>query len=571
MRASLKLAIITAAALLLTACSGLGIGRSGDEETLTLHYWQPPSLPFPYLSAGDKDEDAAAVTLEPLANYDPDGNLTPKLAVDIPTIENGGVSQDLLTITWRLKDGLKWSDGSDLTANDAVFTWRYCVDADTGCVRKDAFDGVASVEAIDDLTVKITFDAPTPYPYGVFVGAGMPIISGAQFADCIGASARTAACEAQYAAPLGSGPYRITEFAVNERAMYERNPFYHGERPYFDKVALQGGGDADAAARAVLQRGEVDYAWNLQIEPDALRELEAAGLGRVNTAFASLVERIVVNQTNPDAALGDDRSEFMDGANPHPFLTFTPIPQAMSMAIDRSAVAELYGFAAVPTCNLIAAPANYASNANDACLSQDIAGANRLLDDSGVIDQDGDGIREYNGVPLRIAYQTTANAIRQDTQALIRDWWREIGIETELIQRDAGAFFGGDPAAGGALYRRFFADVQMYTEGSDADPQQALSVGLCGHIQARANNWGGNNNARSCSAEYDAAFEQLAHTSVGPRREALVKRLNDITVQNYYEIPLVNRGLVSAALNTLQGVRLNGWDSGLWNIAEWHR
>ena len=555
----------------MTACSGLGIGRSGGEETLTLHYWQPPSLPFPYLSAGDKDEDAAAVTLEPLANYDPDGNLISKLAIEIPTIENGGVSQDLLSITWRLKDGLKWSDGSDMTANDAAFTWRYCVDADTGCVRKDAFDGVASVEAIDDLTVRIAFDAPTPYPYGVFVGAGMPIISGAQFADCIGASARSAACEAQYAAPLGSGPYRITEFAVNERAMYERNLFYHGERPYFDKVALQGGGDADAASRAVLQRGEADYAWNLQIEPDALRELEAAGLGRVSAAFASLVERIVVNQTNPDAALGDNRSEYMDGANPHPFLTFTPIPQAMSMAIDRSAIAELYGFAAVPTCNLIASPANYASTANDACLSQDIAGANRLLDDNGVLDQDGDGIREHNGVPLRIVYQTTANAIRQDTQALIRDWWRKIGIETELVQRDAGAFFGGDPAAGGALYRRFFADAQMYTEGSNADPQQALSVGLCSHIQARANNWGGNNNARSCNAEYDAAFNQLAHTPVGLQREALVKRLNDITVQNYYEIPLVNRGLVSAALNTLQGVRLNGWDSGLWNIAEWHR
>lgn len=571
MRASLKLATITAAALLLTACSGLGIGRSGGEETLTLHYWQAPSLPFPYLSGGDKDEDAAAVTLEPFANYDPDGNLIPKLAAEIPTIENGGVSQDLLAVTWRLKEGLRWSDGNDLTANDAVFAWRYCVDADTGCVRKDAFDGVVSVEAIDDLTVRITFDAPTPYPYGVFVGAGMPIISGAQFTDCVGASARTAACEAQYAAPLGSGPYRITAFTVNERAAYERNPFYRGERPYFDKVALQGGGDADAAARAVLQRGEADYAWNLQIEPDALRELEAAGLGRVSAAFASLVERIVVNQTNPDAALGDNRSEYMDGANPHPFLTFTPIPQAMSMAIDRSAIAELYGFAAVPTCNLIAAPANYASTANDGCLSQDIAGANRLLDDNGVIDQDGDGIREHNGVPLRIAYQTTANAIRQDTQALIRGWWREIGIETELIQRDADVFFGGDPAAGGALYRRFLADVQMYTEGSDADPQQALSVGLCSHIQTRANNWGGNNNARSCNAEYDEAFERLAHTPMGPQREALVKRLNDITAQNYYEIPLVNRGLVSAALNTLQGVRLNAWDSGLWNISEWHR
>ena len=86
--------------------------------------------------------------------------------------------------------------------------------------------------------------------------------------------------------------------------------------------------------------------------------------------------------------------------NPHPFLTFTPIPQAMSMAIDRARIAEdLYGFAAKPACNLITAPPRYASTANDGCLVQDIEGAKKLLDDSGVLDTDGDGVREYNGVP----------------------------------------------------------------------------------------------------------------------------------------------------------------------------
>ena len=85
---------------------------------LTLLYWPAPSLPGPHLSAALKDRDAGAVTLEPLANYDPDGNFVPTLAPEIPTLENGGFPQDLMSITWRLKEDLKWSDGSDMTAED---------------------------------------------------------------------------------------------------------------------------------------------------------------------------------------------------------------------------------------------------------------------------------------------------------------------------------------------------------------------------------------------------------------------------------------------------------------------
>ena len=585
MRTSLTLAPVLVCLLLFLACDDEGEesptaepspsptqpSAPPEEKVLTILYWQAPSVPGSYLSAGTKDVDAGAITLEPLAKYDPDGNLAPALAAEIPTLENGVFPQDLTSITWKLKEGLKWSDGSDMTADDVVFTWRYCADEATGCTSVSAFDSVASVEAIDNLTVKITFEAPTPYPYQAFVGAGTPIISRVQFADCTGAAAAT--CEAQNTAPLGTGPYRIIDFKTNEEAVYERNPFYRGEAPYFDRVVLTGGGDATSAVRAVLERGEADYAWNVQVEPEVLTGMEAAGLGNIAVAFTSLVERIVVNQTNPDPALGDSRSEYLDRQNPHPFLTFKPIRQAMSMAVDRSLVSErLYGFAAKPACTLITGPPNYASTASDACPPQDIEGANRLLDDNGVLDTDGDGVREYNGAPLRITFQTSTNDIRQDTQALVRDWWREIGIETELTHHDASVFFGGDPVADKeASYRRFFADVQMYASGSGIDPQQTLSGSLCKHIQARENNWSLDNIARSCDPEYDRLFAQLEQTRIGPERETLVKQLDDLYGQSYYEIPLVERGTVSAHLHTLQGVRINGWDSELWNIAEWRR
>ena len=146
--------------LLFAAC-----GDSGGDKTLTLLYWQAPSTLNPYLSSGSKDSDAGAITLQPLVNYGPDGALVSALAEDIPTLENGGISQDLTSITWKLKDDLKWSDGSDFTAHDVVFTWRYCTDEATGCTASSAFSDITSVEALDDLTVKIVFHAPTSYPY----------------------------------------------------------------------------------------------------------------------------------------------------------------------------------------------------------------------------------------------------------------------------------------------------------------------------------------------------------------------------------------------------------------------
>ncbi len=541
-----------------------------EDEVLTLLYWQAPTVPNAYLSAGSKDIDAAAITLEPLARYDPDGAIVPILAVDVPSIDNGGISGDLLSITWTLKEGLKWSDGSDMTADDVVFTWIYCTDPDTGCTSESAFDGIDNVEAVDDLTVKITFDVPTPYPYNAFVGSSTPIISRLQFGECLDPDN---SCGSQINSPIGTGPYRIVSFTTNEEVVYERNPHYRGDEPYFDRVVLKGGGDAITAAETVLANDNADYAWNLQIKPEELASLQLKGYGTVVSAFSSLVERIVLNQTNPDPSLGVGRSEYLDGQNPHPFLTHRPIQSAMSMAINRELISEqLYGFAGQPTCNLITGPPNYVSTANDNCLDQDIEAGNKLLDENGVLDSDGDGVREFNGIPLSVVFQTSTNDVRQQTQEMIEEWWSQIGIDVQIIHHDAGLFFGGDPVDDAQYtYRRFFADVQMYANGPAIDPQNYLSDLICKHIPMRDDNWSSGNISRGCNPSYDELFDKLTETPIGANRAELVKRLNDIYVNSYFEIPLVNRGLVSAHANTLKGVKMNAWDSELWNIAEWYR
>ena len=436
-------AVAGAAALALSVAPAAQAGR-GDDGQVSLIYWQAPSIMNPYLSGGTKEQEAASLVLEPLVRYDETGTMVPWLVDTIPTVGNGGVAADLTSITWKLKAGLKWSDGSPVTSEDVKFTWEYCTAEGGGCAKIDKFGGIASIDTPDSRTLKISFDGPKPFPYTAFVGAEAPIIQKAQFADCLGAKAPE--CTEDNFAPIGTGPFRVTEFRPNDVITLEANPNYRDpDKPAFATVLFKGGGDAAAAGRSVLETGEFDYAWNLQLAPDVLKGMQAAGMGKVVSSFGTLVERIMVNLSDPDASHGDRRST---RDNPHPFLSDKAVRQALSMAVDRALLVEVgYGDAGKVTCNVLPAPAIYASTANDGCMKQDIDGAKALLERAGWVDSDGDGVREKNGVRLSLLYQTSTNAVRQDFQALVKQWWSEIGVETELRNIDASVFFGGDPAA----------------------------------------------------------------------------------------------------------------------------
>jgi len=547
---------------------------AGEGGTVTILYWQAASTLNPYLSGGWKDRDAGAVILEPLAEFDDQGVLVPALATEIPTVSNGGVSADLTQITWTLLEGVLFSDGTPVTSDDVVFSWEYCSNPDTGCSGAGGFDGVTSVEAVDDLTVTITFADATPFPYVPFVSNSYPIIQRAQFGDCVGAA--SAECTDENFAPIGTGPFKIESFTTNDTAVYVINDNYRGVadgKPYFGRVVIKGGGDAPATARSVLELGEADYAWNLQVEPEILAGMLAGGQGKVISAFSTMVERIMVNQTNPDPSLGDDRSEHLDGTNPHPFLTDPVVGRALSIAIDRQTLVDVgYGEAGRPTCNVWPAPPAQTSTAQDECLTQDIDLANQLLDDAGYADTDGDGVRETpDGVPMKILYQTSTNTVRQATQELIKQDWAKIGVETELRNIDASVFFGGDPASPDT-YGKFYADVEMYTNGAAGVDSQAYMGGwTTSNISGRDTTWQGSNVQRFQSDEYDALYLELTQTADIDRRNEITIALNDLVVGNYSIIPLIHRGSVSAVTNSLTGYKLNPWDAELWNIGEWGR
>ncbi|HBQ36067.1 MAG TPA: peptide ABC transporter [Rhodobacteraceae bacterium] len=549
------------------AMAPAAMAERGSDGNVNIIYWQAPSIMNPYLSGGTKDLEAASLVVEPLARYDENGALIPWLVESVPTVENGGVSADLKTITWKIKPDLKWSDGSAFTSADAKFTWEYCTHPEGGCAQSEKYNNVISVDTPDALTVVVTFDVAKPFPYGPFVGSQAPILQAAQFADCMGAKAPE--CTEANFSPVGTGPFTVTEFRPNDVISLAANPNYRvADKPAFATVSFKGGGDATAAGRAVLETGEYDYAWNLQLAPDVLANMAAAGKGTVVSSFGTLVERIMVNQTDVSPALGDERGTVK---HPHPFLTDINVRKSLSMAIDRALLVEIgYGAAGRVTCNVLPAPAIYASTANDACKVQDIAGANAVLEAAGWL-KGADGIRAKDGVRLSMLFQTSTNAVRQDFQALIKQWWKEIGVETELRNINASVFFGGDPGSDDT-FQKFFADVEMYANNFDGtDPESYMANWACEQAPSPENQWQGNNIPRFCSEEYDALVAKYAVTGDINERAEIAKAMNDMLMQEFVIIPLVDRGRVSAHANNLGGVILNTWDSELWNVADWHR
>lgn len=551
------------------AFASAAFAERGSDGNVNIIYWQAPSILNPFLSGGTKDIEAASLIIEPLARYDQNGQMVPFLVTEIPTVANGGVSEDLTSITWNITPGLKWSDGTAFTAQDVVFTADYCMHPEGGCAQLTKFTGVTSVEAIDDLTVKITFDKPTPFPYGPFVGGESPILQKAQFENCMGAKAPE--CTDQNFGPVGTGPFTVADFRPNDVIQMVANENYRDPaKPAFASVTFKGGGDAASAGRAVMETGEYDYAWNLQLAPEVIAQMEQGGKGKPVAGFGPLVERIMLNQTDPSSSL--DAETRSTAKAEHPFLTDPNVYKALSMAIDRNLLVEIgYGQAGRVTCNWVPAPAAFNSDTLT-CDTQDIAGANAMLDAAGYMDTNGDGVRETpSGVPMSMLYQTSTNAVRQDFQALIKQWWSEIGVEVELRNISASVFFGGDPGSPDT-FQKFYADVQMYANTfNGTDPQSYLGNLLCDKAPRPESQWQGENISRWCDPAYDALHAQLAETAGIDERAEIGRKLNDMAVTGGAMIPLVHRGRLSAHANSLGGVVLNVWDSELWNVADWHR
>jgi peptide/nickel transport system substrate-binding protein len=538
--------------------------KAGGGGALKVLFWQAPTLLNPHFAVGTKDQEGSRIFYEPLAAWDPDGNLVPVLAAEIPEIENGGVAPDGLSVIWKLKGDVEWHDGRPFTADDVVFNWEYATDPATAATTIGSYQNV-TVEKIDPLAVRVRFTKPTPFWADAFVGQFGMIIPKHLFEPYKGANSRAAPEDLK---PVGTGPYRFVEFRPGDLVRGERNPSYHlPNRPYFDTIEMKGGGDAVSAARAVLQTGEYDYAWNLQVEDEILVRLEggASARGRVEIVPGGSIEHIELNTTDPWTEVDGERSS---AKTKHPLFSDRAVRQALSLLIDRAAVeAHIYGRTGLATGNFINNPPRFVSK--NTRWEFNIDKANQVLDEAGW-QRGPDGIRAKDGKKLKLVFQTSINAPRQKTQAIVKQACQKAGIDMELKSVTASVYFSSD-AANPDTYSKFYADMQMFTTNLTApDPGFFMRQFLSSEVASKDNKWQGRNITRWRNDDYDKAFHAAEGELDPVKRAALFITMNDMVVGDPVVIPVVYRPGVSAMSRQLRAT-LSGWDNVLWDLKNWYR
>lgn len=535
--------------------------KAGGGGPLKLLYWQGATLLNPHFAIGTKDQEASRIFYEPLAGWDTEGNLVPVLAAEIPNKEDG-LSEDGLSVVWKLKRGVKWHDGMPFTADDAVFTWEYARTPETSTVTIASYKDI-KVEKIDDFTIRIIFAKPTPFWADAFVGAFGMILPKHLFADYIGAKSRDAPANLQ---PVGTGAYQFVEFKPGDMVRAKLNPNYHvANRPYFDTLEVKGGGDAVSAARAVLQTGEYDYAWNLQVEAEILTRLETGGKGNLSIVPSGSLEFIMLNVTDPAVEVDGERASIK---TKHPLFSDPAVRQAINLLIDRTSIEKfIYGPTAVATANFLNNPERFRSKSTK--FEFNVDKANAILEAAGW-KKGADGIRAKDGKALKFAFQTSINAPRQKTQAIVKQACQRAGMDVELKSVVGSVFFSSD-TSNPDTYPHFYCDSQMYTTTMpQPDPQIFMNQGVSWEVATKDNKWQGRNVSRWQNKEYDETYRQAERELDPVKRAAMYIKLNDLFVGDNYIQPVAYRPRVTALKSGLTA-HLSGWDNDLWQLASWYR
>jgi len=537
--------------------------KRGGGGQLKVLWWQAPTLLNPHFATGTKDQDGSRIFYEPLASFDPEGNLFAVLAAEVPSVQNGGVSKDGRSVTWKLKKGVTWHDGKPFTAADVVFNWEFVKDPKTAARTIGAYTDIEKIDVLDSHTVRLVFKKPVPFWANAFCGVNGMIIPKHLFEPYMGEKSREAPNNLK---PVGTGAFKFVDFKPGDIVRGEINQSYHlPNRPFFDSIEMKGGGDAVSAARAVMQTGEYDYAWNMQVEDEILKRFEQGGRGKADIVTTGNIEHIQCNQTDPWTEVDGERSSVK---TKHPFLTDPAVRQALSMLVDRASVQEqIYGRTALTTANFLNAPAPFVSKNNRWEFNVDKA--NQILEAAGW-KKGADGIRAKDGKKLKMVYQTSINAPRQKTQQIVKQACAKAGIEVEIKSVTASVFFSSDPA-NLDTYPHFATDLQMYTVTETVpDPQDFMLQFTPWEIASKENKWQGRNITRWQSEEY-GKLHKTAEAEVDPvKRAALFIQMNDMVIKNVVVIPVAWRPRVSAVSNKLK-LTQSGWDSDFWQLPFWYR
>ncbi len=495
--------------LLLTMSLGI-VANAQDESILVIGWEQEPPLLNPRV-----DMTFASLIDNFFArdvwNWDVDRNIYPVMAAEIPSPENGSVvtlDNGNTQVTYKLREGIVWSDGEPITSADCAFAHELYMDPTKFTFQRGSYpDVVESFEVVDDQTFTMTYNTPFPdYLSNATAVCGWPehILRPVLEAEGTLDNADFFAPEGVNAGvTVGYGPYVITEWIVGDSIRFEANPNWDGEPVGFQTVVLRFIAEA-AQMQNALEVGDIDVAFNFtnDVVPgyQAIEGVEVFGTPGV---YGDALWMNYGNNRGPVAAAMADKN----------------VRLAIVSAIDRRTLAEqLVG----PGTGV---PVSWQSPSfwpEDLGITEyNVDEANRLLDEAGWVDSDGDGLRDKDGVPLVLRFfTTTGNQLRGNYQVAIAEYLTAVGIGTQLIPVPAGILFGDYLERGILDTGDFDLAIFALSTGALSPFSDAPDWFGCDGIPTPENT-NGNNGWGSCSPEFDALDLQVGSTVDPEERLAL--------------------------------------------------
>ncbi len=500
--------------------------------------------------SGQSGSFISVLAVERLFVANLDGEYEPVLAAEVPTLENGGISEDNLTVTYRLKEGILWSDGEPFTADDIVFTWEVYSDPGSTPNIGSAYELVESVTAIDDLTVEVTMSGINP--------AYLELWEQVQPRHMFDTTAVTQ--EHPLARiPLGTGPFVITDWQTGSQITLERNPNYREEgKPYLDGITIQVTPEKDAAIASYIA-GDLDFLYfivtgDLPVLTDAQDNGEGVEVWVADGGTS--VEWLWLN----NGFEGDPNT-------PHPVLGDLAIRTAMDHGIDRQVIIDevLGGFGTLEGALIFSGWARVAMEP----AVYDPEMARQILEDAGWVEGD-DGVREKDGVRASVRFQTiSGDSTRELYQQVIQQNLGEIGIELNIENVPSNTIFG-TYQEGGILARGQY-DILMSRDGYDIDPFSWVNLFTTELIPSEENPTGFTYTFYS-NPEFDALAQEGISTLDPEVRGEVYDQIVDLFAQDRPAIPLYRSAKAESWRERLAGVDPDFFlDRGaLFSAADWY-
>lgn len=528
--------------------------------TITFALYQEPEILNPAICTQTACDEVLEFIMEAPLGVDPDGNYFPILATEVPTVENGGVSEDGMTVTVHFKEGIKWSDGEPFTSDDFKFTWEAIVHPESGAVSTSGWEDIETIETPDDTTAIIKFkNFYAPYLF-LLTASIMP-------RHATGDPANMQKWDFNWK-PIGTGPFMMTEWVSGDHITLVKNPNYREapEKPYLDGVNIIITPSREVG-KAMIQTGEVDILWDL-VEAD-IPDFENMEGVVLSAPPDTGTERLLLNLADPTLDATDDPLN-----HPHWALGDLRVRQAIQYGIDKAKINDelLYGKATLGTSEL-----NLGWAKCDIPVSEfNPDKARQLLEEAGWVDTDGDGIRECHGCsyaeegrPLRLKIQTTSgNKLREQVEQLLVEMMGDIGIELYIENVPSSVLFGS--WASGAFRKHGNFDILMYTTSYGIDPQSHIEGYFASwNIPTHANNGSGFNYSRWIDPEADAAIKEAGSSPDLKVRKAAYQRVCERIAEGLPHIYLYDRMELNAYSARLQGWIDNNWMDIGWNAEDW--